>query len=860
MKRISLLFVLVLALFMPAQYAFAQNVNYDIDELSRAAVQVLVEDGTGSGTLIVLHNKALVVTNRHVVENFDEANIGVLVDVTETAQPLFRAELRGFSLEYDFAYLELTHELNTDDLEADVSTLEPFSIRKLRSGDYGFDLPTIILNPNTELGRGADIAIFGYPGIGDNELVYTTGNIASLQYGELNGMRLPMWYRTSAEMSSGNSGGLSVDSEGNFIGIPTSVTQEYETGGRLGNLLALPFALALMNDDEQMETDWAIYREVNELELDPTMEAAFGASQLSAAQIASSFTVELTSGGTANANYLGEGCVGYAAQAPDYSVTLTEPVQNLMVSFTSVGNDGSNADPTMIVQSPDGTWHCNDDHEGLDPAVMLSTADAGKYSIWVGSYSDGDFYSGRLSFNNNGQAHNGGMPIPGATRTSLDFTAEPNFETVQLAAGFLPDPHAIPVIAGGAVDINAQNIGNCYGFASSAPDVRLIWSSHGTASDLLLSFLANNQGDDTVMVVNTPSGSWLCDDDLNGLNPGLSIDNAADGQYDIWIGSYSGENYPEGRFAISETNSTLEPEGIDPTASFDLSAEPHFATVTLEQGFQPSTHRVAVTAGGSVDVNAQNIGRCYGYAASAPDVRLHWTGASELMLSFVASAQGDDTVIVVNDPNGNWHCNDDMEGLNPGLNFQNAPTGQYDIWIGSYGSGNYHDGELLIRDGSPAAVNSKAALMNSVAPQLSVQDTYNDLAGSGPAAITLEPGFLPDPNTTERTASGVVDLSTQNIGDCRGYVMSTPDAYLNWSGSGYPLYFAFEAGAGGGDAVMVINDGNGNWYCNDDAGGTLNPGISFKSAPSGVYQIWTGTFSQSANVSGTLKISEMNLF
>ncbi len=46
----------------------------------------------------------------------------------------------------------------------------------------------------------------------------------------------------------------------------------------------------------------------------------------------------------------------------------------------------------------------------------------------------------------------------------------------------------------------------------------------------------------------------------------------------------------------------------------------------------------------------------------------------------------------------NWHCNDDYEGLNSMVEFSNPPQGQYDVWVGSYGSGEYISGVLGITE------------------------------------------------------------------------------------------------------------------------------------------------------------------
>ncbi|MGD1996701.1 MAG: hypothetical protein PVH62_08005, partial [Anaerolineae bacterium] len=64
---------------------------------------------------------------------------------------------------------------------------------------------------------------------------------------------------------------------------------------------------------------------------------------------------------------------------------------------------------------------------------------------------------------------------------------------------------------------------------------------------------------------------------------------------------------------------------------------------------------------------------------------------------FVADG-GEDTTLVINDPNGSWRCNDDYSGLDPMVEFPNPFTGQYDIWVGSYSSGDYVNGTLYITE------------------------------------------------------------------------------------------------------------------------------------------------------------------
>jgi hypothetical protein len=60
---------------------------------------------------------------------------------------------------------------------------------------------------------------------------------------------------------------------------------------------------------------------------------------------------------------------------------------------------------------------------------------------------------------------------------------------------------------------------------------------------------------------------------------------------------------------------------------------------------------------------------------------------------------GGDTGLVVNDPSGTWRCNDDSHGgVNPTVDVTNARSGQYDVWITSYSSGDNITGTLNVTE------------------------------------------------------------------------------------------------------------------------------------------------------------------
>lgn len=124
----------------------------------------------------------------------------------------------------------------------------------------------------------------------------------------------------------------------------------------------------------------------------------------------------------------------------------------------------------------------------------------------------------------------------------------------------------------------------------------------------------------------------------------------------------------------------------------DYSLTPTYDTYTLNGGFLPDPYELDVVAGGSVE--ASNVG-CSGYISNAPDVRLMWNGGS----IGIGARSSSDTTLVINAPDGNWYCSDDVDGFNPYLNLSGA--GQYDIWIGTYDGGTANAVVYATEYGSP---------------------------------------------------------------------------------------------------------------------------------------------------------------
>jgi len=139
-----------------------------------------------------------------------------------------------------------------------------------------------------------------------------------------------------------------------------------------------------------------------------------------------------------------------------------------------------------------------------------------------------------------------GLVIAGPA-SAQDTGADPSYGTINLNAGFTPDPYKVNVSSGGNTD--AATIGSpCAGNIANAPDIRVVYSS----GSLPLIISAKSEYD-TTLVVNAPDGLWYCDDDSGeGVNPSVRFNKPMSGRYEIWVGTYAGTDYRPAVVDISE--------------------------------------------------------------------------------------------------------------------------------------------------------------------------------------------------------------------------------------------------------------------------------------------------------------------
>ena len=89
----------------------------------------------------------------------------------------------------------------------------------------------------------------------------------------------------------------------------------------------------------------------------------------------------LTAGGSVDVN-VGGCSYGNVSNAPDLELRYTTSGSSTLYIYAVSGSD-----TTILVNTSNGSWVCDDDSYGDgDPIVVIRNAPAGTYDIWVGTY------------------------------------------------------------------------------------------------------------------------------------------------------------------------------------------------------------------------------------------------------------------------------------------------------------------------------------------------------------------------------------------------------------------------------------------------------------------------------------------
>jgi len=129
----------------------------------------------------------------------------------------------------------------------------------------------------------------------------------------------------------------------------------------------------------------------------------YGQTTLASGFVPDPATLSITSGGPVDVNYLGGGCVGFATQAPDYSVNYTAGAFPTLRFYFIADSAG---DTALVINTPGGSYVCVDDSFGtLNPTIDFNSPSSGRYDIWVASYDPAAVISGTLYITENTGNH-----------------------------------------------------------------------------------------------------------------------------------------------------------------------------------------------------------------------------------------------------------------------------------------------------------------------------------------------------------------------------------------------------------------------------------------------------------------------
>jgi len=134
-----------------------------------------------------------------------------------------------------------------------------------------------------------------------------------------------------------------------------------------------------------------------------------------------------------------------------------------------------------------------------------------------------------------------------------------------------------------------------------------------------------------------------------------------------------------------------------------------YGDLELKEFFTPDPYVLEILAGGSVDLSRSRVSglprSVTGFIANAPDLDFYYETSGAMDLTIRVRGYGEDTVLLINDPDGRWYFNDDHDGdfadgdwLDPSITFRRPKSGLYSIWVGTFSNSDFIEVDLEITE------------------------------------------------------------------------------------------------------------------------------------------------------------------
>lgn len=109
----------------------------------------------------------------------------------------------------------------------------------------------------------------------------------------------------------------------------------------------------------------------------------YGNTVLSPGFLPDPVNINVQAGGPLDVSGIVNGCDGYMTDQPSYIVNFTAQGTAPLIFSVNSGDD-----TTIMVRSPDGVNHCDDDsgQNGDNPSLAFQSPRAGEYRVWVGRF------------------------------------------------------------------------------------------------------------------------------------------------------------------------------------------------------------------------------------------------------------------------------------------------------------------------------------------------------------------------------------------------------------------------------------------------------------------------------------------
>ncbi len=300
-----------------------------------------------------------------------------------------------------------------------------------------------------------------------------------------------------------------------------------------GNLLAGPTSAPLSQEAEPAQ--------LAELPVDTTQATV----NLSTGFILDPYLLRVVGSGDTDASTLNADCSGFVSTTPDVIVNWSGETE--MLDFFTY----TDSDPVLVIQTPSGDFVCSDDAslDTLDALVTIESPEEGAYNVHIGSFSSDELALGFVGISELPVAEqlaamdlrmlldrNEARPSPiteEVNSTPLALNQAAVFGNVALEEGF--ETTETPAAGGGdhpAAAVDGQG-GECFGFISLVPTYSIDWSGSGSFTVFFESET------DTAIGVITPDGDVICNGNAaeDNLNPVVTISDAVEGNYDIFVGT-----------------------------------------------------------------------------------------------------------------------------------------------------------------------------------------------------------------------------------------------------------------------------------------------------------------------------------